>query len=285
MSNTSNMKKFAVFDLDGTLIRWQLYHSIFDYLAREGSIDPELYKKVTSARMDWKRRTSDFDTYQGVMVRVFEQVLQGIPVTQFSRATQETFQEHKDQSYIYTRELVTSLKQLGYMLLAISGSPAEAVERIAEHYGFDDYVGAVFHQKDGKFTGKITTPAINKKQTLENLIKKHGVELAGSIAIGDTENDIQILEIVDRPIAFNPSKKLFEYAQKSNWEIVVERKNVVYKFQPEGNQYVLNPEHNPRAGWREAIEQDIKVNGPLPAKDEYGDLMKESEATISDGLT
>lgn len=233
------MNKFAVFDLDGTLIRWQLYHSIFDFLARQGSVSPELYGKVTSARAEWKRRISGFDTYQSIMVEVFEQVLHDIPVAKFSQAIEETFQEHKDQTYIYTRELVAALKKQGYILFAISGSPEEAVARIAKHYGFDGYAGAVFHQESGAFTGKITTPAVNKKLTLEKLITKHKLELAGSIAIGDSENDIQILEMVERPIAFNPARKLFEHAQKSGWEIVVERKNVVYRFEQQGNKYFL----------------------------------------------
>lgn len=233
------MSKFAVFDLDGTLIRWQLYHSIFDFLARQGNINSELYDKVTAARADWKRRTADFDTYQSIMIDVFEQVLQDIPVSKFSQAIEETFQEHKNQTYIYTRDLVAELKRQHYTLFAISGSPNEAVARIAEHYNFDDYAGAVFRQENGKFTGHITTPAASKKQTLEILIKKHKTELTDSVAIGDTENDIQILEMVERPIVFNPSRKLFNHAQKSGWEIVVERKNVVYKFMNINGQYGL----------------------------------------------
>lgn len=233
-------EKFAVFDLDGTLIRWQLYHSIFDYLAREGSISPEHYDRVTSARAEWKRRVSGFDAYQAIMIDAFEKVLRDIPVTKFNKAIEETFEEHKDQTYIYTRQLVADLKVQGYILFAISGSPVEAVKRVAQHYGFDDYEGAVFHQEKGAFTGKISTPAINKKKVLGNLVKKHALRLPGSIAIGDTENDIQILEMVERPIAFNPSRKLFEHAQKKGWEVVVERKNVVYKFMPTDTSYTLS---------------------------------------------
>jgi phosphoserine phosphatase len=29
-------KRFAVFDLDGTLVRWQLYHALVDRLAKKG---------------------------------------------------------------------------------------------------------------------------------------------------------------------------------------------------------------------------------------------------------
>ena len=47
------MNKFAVFDIDGTLIRWQLYHAIADELAKSGHIDAETYtvEKTHSRRL------------------------------------------------------------------------------------------------------------------------------------------------------------------------------------------------------------------------------------------
>jgi phosphoserine phosphatase len=39
-----------------------------------------------------------------------------------------------------------------------------------------------------------------------------------------------MLELVERPIAFNPNKKLCAHAKKKGWEIVVERKDVIYKL-------------------------------------------------------
>jgi phosphoserine phosphatase len=34
--------------------------------------------------------------------------------------------------------------------------------------------------------------------------------------------------MVETPICFNPNKKLYEYAKRSGWKIVVERKDVIY---------------------------------------------------------
>jgi hypothetical protein len=41
---------------------------------------------------------------------------------------------------------------------------------------------------------------------------------------------------------------------------------------------------NPRAGWRQKIEQELKTRGPLSTVDDYGDLVAELEATVGDGL-
>jgi phosphoserine phosphatase len=70
-------------------------------------------------------------------------------------------------------------------------------------------------------------------------VEKYGATFAGSIAIGDSESDIAMLELVERPIAFNPSKGLFKEAQKQGWPVVLERKNMIYELENRGNEYVL----------------------------------------------
>ncbi|MDB5164640.1 MAG: family hydrolase, partial [Candidatus Saccharibacteria bacterium] len=44
---------------------------------------------------------------------------------------------------------------------------------------------------------------------------------------------------VEQPIAFNPSKDLFEHAQKEGWNVVLERKNMVYRLEPQDGRYQL----------------------------------------------
>lgn len=48
--------------------------------------------------------------------------------------------------------------------------------------------------------------------------------------MGDSEGDISFLKMVERPICFNPNRKLYEYAKKRGWEVIVERKDVIYKL-------------------------------------------------------
>lgn len=234
-------RQFAVFDLDGTLVRWQLYHAIVDKLADAGQIDPIDFSEVIDARLRWKKRETGttFRTYELVLINAYENALKTLTTQQFDEAVDAAFDEHKEQVYIYTRELIRDLKTKGYVLLAISGSHAEAVQKIANHYGFDDSAGTIYHRSKETFTGEKTFVAHDKKQTLTNLIKKHGLSLRGSIGVGDSEGDILMLEMVQRPIAFNPSSGLLEHAQSKGWEIVVERKNVIYKLNQENNKYTL----------------------------------------------
>lgn len=234
-------RPFAVFDIDGTLIRWQLYHAIADELGHQGYIDQKAYVDIKHARLAWKRREHQeaFKDYESQVVRSFDTAIKSVGVEQFDKAVHKTFSEYKDQIYTYTRELIKELKAKDYVLFAISGSPEEAVKLIAKHYGFDDFVGSRYTRKDGSFSGEKFVAALDKKAVLNGLIKKHKLDFKGSIAVGDSESDISILEMVENPIAFNPSAQLYEHARKHSWKIVVERKNVIFELEPKSGTYQL----------------------------------------------
>ncbi len=235
------MKRFAVFDIDGTVIRWQLYHAVVEALIKQGSLSEEVRKAIHDARMTWKRRdhSQSFGEYEMVLVRAYEAALTTLSVDAFNQAIETVFDEYKDQVYTYTRDLIRDLQQQDYLLFAISGSYQEIVNKLASHYGFDDVVGQVYEQKDGRFTGNHTMPMKQKDAVLQQLVTKHGATFEGSVAVGDSEGDIAMLEIVQRPIAFNPTSGLMAHAQKHSWEIVVERKNVVYQLRDNNGSYLL----------------------------------------------
>jgi HAD superfamily hydrolase (TIGR01490 family) len=234
------MKKFAVFDIDGTLIRWQLYHALADELARRGHIDDKTYRRMKDARMAWKKRTeSSFRDYEQQVIKVYELALKNVSFAELDQAIELVFSEYKDQVYVYTRELIKTLKYRGYTLLAISGSQAEIIKKIAEHYGFDDFEATVYERGPKSFTGKKVVASQHKDKVLMELVRKHSLSYKGSIAVGDSASDIVMLEMVDEPIAFNPEQHLFEHAKRKGWKIVVERKNMFYEMELSDGKYQL----------------------------------------------
>lgn len=78
-----------------------------------------------------------------------------------------------------------------------------------------------------------------KPEKLNELVTKHGASWTDSIAVGDSEGDIPMLSAVERPIAFNPTKMLFDKAKEQGWSIVIERKNMVYRLEPSDGSYLL----------------------------------------------
>lgn len=235
-------RRFAVFDIDGTLIRWQLYHAVADELARRGYFGAAAYQTVKDARMTWKKRESEdsFKMYERALVDLVDQAMVGLDVGGLHDACQTVITEYKDQVYTYTRDLIRDLKAQNYLLFTISASQSEIVKLLANYYGFDDYGGSEYEVKDGRYTGvKEVLKSERKPEYLKELVAKHGATFAGSIGVGDSESDIPMLEAVEHPIAFNPTKLLQAHALAKGWPIVVERKNVVYRLEPHSGSYLL----------------------------------------------
>lgn len=235
-------RPFAVFDIDGTIIRWQLYHALADELARSGHLDPKEFQKVRRARMLWKKRTHEtsFEKYEQTLVALIDKAITGIPVETLEAACHSVMDEYKDQVYTYTRDLIRDLQSKNYLLFAISASQSQVVGLIAGYYGFDDFGGSQYEVKDGYFTGhKELLVSESKPEFLKQLVKRHKAGWQGSYAVGDSDGDIPMLEAVEQPIAFNPTKKLFQYASKQGWKIILERKNMVYQLEPKDGSYIL----------------------------------------------
>lgn len=235
------MKRFAVFDIDGTLIRWQLYHAIADAMIKLGYADAADYRLVKAARMQWKHRseTEAFRAYEEKLVEAYETVLANLTYEQFEHAARAVFDEYKDQIYTYTRDLISALKDNGYLLFAISGSQIEIVRMIADYYGFDDCVGTVYERSGNGFTGKVTSHREGKHVILDRLVRKHAATYEDSYGVGDSEGDISMLEAVEHPIVMNPTKQLFDHAETQGWRIAVERKNMIYELEKDNGRYRL----------------------------------------------
>lgn len=234
------MKKFAAFDLDGTLIRWQLYHTVVDRLAALGYLGDTAAQDIRDARMRWKTRSASFKEYELVLLAAYESALKNVPIDEFENAVSLVVSEYKNQVYTYTRELLKDLQAQGYFTMAISGSHHEMVAEVAREYGFDDFMGTVYSRKDGRFTGDMDSfPVADKAKALAQLVAKHSLTYDDSYAIGDSESDIPMLASVQNPIAFNPERGLFEKARAQKWKIIVERKNVVYQLLPGESEYTL----------------------------------------------
>lgn len=235
-------RPFAAFDIDGTIIRWQLYHALADEMARRGHLDPIQYNKVRQARMAWKQRShqDSFKTYEQTLINLIDIAISTIHVSDLQDACRTVISTYKDQVYTYTRDLIGELRAQNYLLFAISASQSEIVQMVADYYQFDDFGGSVYETSNGYFTGKKELLASERKpEYLHELVAKHHATWQGSIAVGDSESDIPMLETVEQPVAFNPTKKLFNHAQAAGWVVVVERKNMIYRLEKGGHGYEL----------------------------------------------
>lgn len=235
-----NQRKFAVFDIDGTLYRWQLFHELVEELALSDVFPEKIFHSVDNAWNDWRGGNLGFHGYENLVVKTLIEHLPHIPINAFEAACDAVIARSGHKLHAYPKQLLQTLKKDGYVIIAISGSQQELLDRFGELHGFDIVIGAVYERKNEHFTGKVERMTIgHKAELLTELIRTENLTLEGSVAIGDSDGDGDILELVERPIAFNPSEGLFAQAKQRGWSIVVERKNIAYRMEGRDDALVL----------------------------------------------
>lgn len=238
--STVNNTRLAVFDIDGTLFRWQLYYEVVLQLVEQDFFASDEAKRILDSFHGWQSRTSSFSQFETTAIAALDQALPRLHPEQFESVVANVLAKSSHKVYSYTRALATQLKQDGYRLLAISGSMQEIAEPFSKLYGFDDCIGWLYERKDGKFTGASTRRTVGKKHLyIQDYIQEHGLSLEESVMVGDSAGDISMLELASRPIAFNPNEQLLDTALEKNWEIVIERKNIAYSLERGEDGHVL----------------------------------------------
>ena len=227
-------RKFAVFDIDGTIFRSSLLIELVEEMIRKG-IFPEKARSIYERPYQkWLDRKDGYDKYIMAVVAAFLRHIKGVSEKDFVSIAGRIAREHQNRVYRHTRDLVQSLKRKNYFLLAISHSPKYIVDRVAKRWGFDKCYGTLLEldPTTKRFTGRRLHEDVifDKAKVLRRAVEKENLTLNNSVGVGDTESDIPMLSLVERAICFNPNKTLYEMARKKKWKVVVERKNVVYEL-------------------------------------------------------
>lgn len=229
----NNKRRVAVFDVDGTIFRSSLLIQLVNKLIEKEAFSKNARKAYEREHLRWLDREGDYDEYIQAVVRAFLKHLKGVHYGVLADAAEEVVYTQWKHVYRYTRDLLAELKDKGYYLLAVSHSPKTVLNKFCPRLGFDKSYGMVYEIGPQEcFTGKVVDAhlILNKASILRRAAAKENLTLMHSVGVGDTEADISFLEMVARPLCFNPNKKLYRYAKRMGWEVIVERKDMVYEL-------------------------------------------------------
>ncbi len=226
------MQAVAFFDIDGTVFRSSLLIELVDALIRDGVFPPEARDTYRDAATLWRNREGSYDEYINAVITSYLEHIKGVPYGVFADIGKRVVALHSKRVYRYTRDLIAELKQQGYYIVAISQSPKTVLDAFCMQYGFDKVYGRMYEiGPQDQFTGEVMdVHLIENKANIVKRVFEHNQNLTprGSVAVGDTDGDISLLEQVDRPICFNPNQTLYLHAKRCGWQVVVERKDVIY---------------------------------------------------------
>ena len=225
-------KPVAFFDVDGTLFRSSLLIELVKELVKVGAFPGDAAQSYAAAHQAWQSREGTYDSYIQAVIQTFLRHLQGVNHVILADVGKQVVALQSKHVYTFTRDYIAKLKQEGYVLIAISQSPKIVLDEFCRQYGFDKVYGRIYEVGlDDCFTGVITDECLieNKASIVKRVFDTNSdLTQVGSIAVGDTDGDIPLLESVEQPICFNPNQILFDHASQHGWLVVVERKDVVY---------------------------------------------------------
>ena len=226
-------KRFAVFDVDGTIFRSSLLVELVRELIADGSFPEEARSLYEREERKWIEREGSYEDYIMAVVTAFRKHLKGVHYGALADASERVVDEQWKRTYRYTRDLLLDLKERGYYLLAVSHSPKTVLDKFCPHLGFDKAYGVIYELGPNDcFTGDIVDEHLifNKANIVQRAAEKERLSYAHSIGVGDTESDIPFLELVAKPVCFNPNMNLYRHARRMKWKVFVERKDVIYEI-------------------------------------------------------
>lgn len=231
----------AFFDIDGTIHRNSLLIEHFKMAVKYEYIDMLSWEsKVKEKFQKWEKRFGNYDDYLNELVEVYVEALKNLKSSDMDFIAKRVIELRGERVYKYTRDRLEYHKKEGHKVIFISGSPEFLVEKMAKKFGVEDYRGAVYEvNEEGIFTGKVVKmyDKISKKRAVKKFVEKYNINLSKSYAYGDTTGDLTMFKEVGNPVAINPAKLLLDNIKmdknlKEKITIIVERKDVIYKLNP-----------------------------------------------------
>ena len=209
--------KLVCFDLDGTLVDGTSWLILSEGLGWSSQEAFDVFKQAQKGEISFIEAEIIFTTkYQksGKANKAFiEEIFNSVEVKK----------EAKD--------LISYLKEKGYIIYLISGAIDMYVESVARKLGVDGF----YANSTLEFNKKGALQKINyrdnqkevKVEQLKTLVRKLGINIDQVIFVGDSENDIEVFKTTKHGIAVHSSN---EELKKISWRIVdslLEIKNIL----------------------------------------------------------
>jgi len=225
-------RKVAAFDIDGTIFRSSLLIEVVEMLIRKKIFNSKARTAYLKEQQAWNNREGGYEDYITAVVDVFMKHIKGVAYQTLVTAGKEVALIKAKCVYRYTRDLIKTLREKGYFIIAISHSPKLILDFFCRPLGFDKVYGLKYEvDQHGRFTGKVMDPDLmfNKAAVLSRAVEKEKLTLRGSYGVGDTESDISFLQMAAHPICFNPNHQLYMAAKKKDGRLLLNGKMLFTK--------------------------------------------------------
>ncbi len=213
------MNKWAVFDLDGTLIKGSsLEKSFFQFLIKQGGIPWFNIIKymikwvIASAKRNWDFYKTNKSYFKNISKKYLEEKV-------------ENYFEEEGVNKILSQglEYVDKYRKENYKIMLLSGTPKFIAEKLTDYFKIDHLIASSMEELSGVLTGKVIGlhPFGERKTTLmKQAVSELEINLKESIVFANHYTDADHMKLFGQAVAVNPDEKLKEIALVNNWEVL-----------------------------------------------------------------
>lgn len=234
---SEDKNKIVLCDFDGTLYRNSLFldilYKIFDNIS-DNQENKNRFLKFLERKNEWKQRKIDYDEFLNEAIIIYEEVLKQISYDKFKEIVAEISDNFSNNLYTFTYNKLNELKKNWYIIIFVSWSPLEIVEKVVEKLWFDCSIWTVISQKEWIINWReeiLMARDTDKEKFVKYL--KNNVKHEILISFWDTGWDRIMLKNSDSWYAINPNYSLFKFIIENKLKhikIIIERKNLILEL-------------------------------------------------------
>jgi phosphoserine phosphatase len=180
-------KRLLLADMDSTIVTSETLDEIAAYAGLKAPI-AEITRRSMNGELDFR---------QALIERVG--MLAGLDVAALERTWETTEITPGAQA------LVATMRAQGAHCAIVSGGFTFFTGRVADKLGFHAHYSNTLAVADGKLTGKVAEPILDrdaKLATLKRLAAEHGLPLSAALTVGDGANDLAMLQAAGLGVAW-----------------------------------------------------------------------------------
>jgi HAD superfamily hydrolase (TIGR01490 family) len=212
----------AFFDVDNTMLQGaSMFHLARGLYRRRFFTTAEIARKaIDQLRFRWQGETPESVANARAAALAF---IAGHRVSEVQILVEEIFDEViADRIWPGTKALAQLHLDAGERVWLVTAAPVEVARLLARRLGLTGALGTVAEQVDGVYTGGLVGDILHgpaKAEAVRTLAAHEGLDLARCAAYSDSVNDLPMLELVGRPCAINPDRKLRRHAAVAGWRV------------------------------------------------------------------
>lgn len=206
--------KFACYDIDGTLAKSMLFVPLVISEHSDGIIDDESFAIISSLLSKYKNGELLYEDAVQQLLKAHAQSLAGINVADLNLHTKEFIENNLNLFRSFANTVITLLRQKSLHQVAVTAEPEYLANAVVEHFDLDGSFSTVYEIVDGAYSGKITASLAGNSSKSE-VLSHYFIEFA----FGDSEGDIEMLEMAEYPFCVEPTDELARVAKENNWRV------------------------------------------------------------------